>query len=233
MELISKKDNKIVLKISMDEGLTNSIRRYVNQIPLVAIDEVEISRNDSPLYDETIAHRMGLIPLKQNKKISVLKLDVKKSGMVYSEELKGDVEPIYDRIPITLLNENQELKISAHTKTGTGNEHAKFSPGFISYRDVVEISIDRNIAEKIKQIFPKVEIQQKGNKAIIIDDGEKEVYDICEGISEREGKEIEVKPTNEVVVLVESFGQIKAQDIFKKSIDILKKDLNEVAKKIK
>lgn len=233
MELISKKDNKIFLKISMDSSLANSIRRYVNQIPLVAIDYVEISRNDSPLYDETIAHRMGLIPLEQNKKTNVLNLEVKKSGMVYSGELKGDVKPIYDKIPITLLNENQELKISAHTKTGTGIEHAKFSPGLVSYRDVVEISVDNSVAEKLKQIFPKVEVVQKGGKAIIIDDGEKEVYDICEGISERGRKEIEIKPTNEIVMFVESFGQIKPQDIFKKSIDILKKDLNDFAKKIK
>ncbi len=233
MEVITKKDNKIVLRIGVDDSLANSIRRYVNKIPLVAVDEVEISRNDSPLYDETIAHRIGLIPLKQSKKEGTLNLEVKKAGMVYSGELKGDVEPIYDKIPITLLNEGQELKISAHAKAGTGSEHAKFSPGFIGYRNVVEIMLDNGVAKKIGQIFPNVEFKQKGNKAVVFDDGEKEIYDICEGMSERDRKEIEVKPTNDIVMFIESFGQIKAQDILKKSIEFLKKDLNEFAKKIK
>jgi len=64
MELIEKKENQITFIAEADERLMNSIRRYVNQIPVLAFDEVVISRNDSPLYDETIAHRMGLIPLK-------------------------------------------------------------------------------------------------------------------------------------------------------------------------
>jgi DNA-directed RNA polymerase subunit D len=68
MENISKSDGKYVFKAKIDESLINSIRRYVGQIQIAAIDEVEISKNDSPLYDETIAHRMGLIPLKQNGK---------------------------------------------------------------------------------------------------------------------------------------------------------------------
>ena len=233
MELINKKDDKIVLKVEITDSLSNSIRRYVNEIPVVAIDEVEISRNDSPLYDETIAHRMGLIPLKQNKKETVLNLNVKKKGMVYSGELKGEVEPVYDKIPITLLNEGQELKISANTQTGVGSLHAKFSPGIINYRNVVEILVDNKTGEKVKKIFPDIEIKQKGNKSVIIDDGEKEVYDIIEGISERDRKDLEVNQKNEVIMSIESFGQIKPQDIFKKSIEILKKDLDKIAKKIK
>lgn len=233
MEKIKNEDNNIVFKAEMIDSLANAVRRYANQIPMVAIDEVEISRNDSPLYDETIAHRMGLIPLKQTKKTGTLKLDVKKGGMVYSGELKGDVDVVYDKLPITLLNDGQELKITAHLGTGTGSEHSKFSPGFITYRNVVEISVDNKTAEKIKQILPSVEIKQKGSKNIVIDDKEKEIYDIVEGISEKQGKELDVEDTKEVVVSVEGYGMIKPQDIFKKSISILKKDLEDIEKKIK
>ena len=70
MKIINKKNNQMTFSAEIDESLANAIRRYVDQIPILAIDEVEISKNDSPLYDETVAHRIGLIPLKMEKTIS-------------------------------------------------------------------------------------------------------------------------------------------------------------------
>lgn len=233
METIKKKENSISFKAEIEESLANSIRRYLNNIPIVAVDEVEISRNDSPLYDETVAHRIGLIPLKQNKKNAKLKLNVKKEGFVYSGEMKGDVDVVYDRIPITLLNKGQEMDLVATTKVGIGKEHSKFSPGLMVYRNVVEINLDKDAAEKIKKVLPKIEMKQKGNSVVIVDDREKEVCDVCEGICEREGKKIEIKPTGELIIYLESFGQLKVEDIFKKSIENLKKDLELVGKNLK
>jgi DNA-directed RNA polymerase subunit D len=232
MREIKKTDNKIVFEGEISTSLTNAIRRYINKIPIMAIDEVEISKNDSPLYDETIAHRLGLIPLKQGKKEAKLKLNVKREGMVYSEDIEGDLEVVYKRIPITLLDKGQEIEIEMTTKAGTGDEHAKFSPGIMSYREVSEITLDKGCAEKVKKIIPEIEIKTKGNHAVIIDNLEKEVGDICEGVCEKEGKEIEVKPTKELIISLESFGQIKTGDMFKKAIEIMQKDLDEVAKKI-
>ncbi len=234
MENISKSDGKYVFKAEIEDSLVNSIRRYVGQIQIAAIDEVEISKNDSPLYDETIAHRLGLIPLKQNgKKEGKLKLSSHDKGMVYSGSLKGDFEVVYDKMPITLLSKEQEIEISASIKMGRGQEHAKFSPGMMNYRQVSEIYTDKEIAEKLKNNFPNVEIKSKGDKILIIDDKEKEVCDICEGFAEKYGKKIEVKPTGEIIISLESFGQIDAKSIFVKAVEALKKDLNEVAKKIK
>jgi DNA-directed RNA polymerase subunit D len=232
MREIKKTENKLVFETEITENLANAIRRYANKIPIVAIDEVEISRNDSPLYDETVAHRIGLIPLKQGKKDAKLTLSVKKDGFVYSGEMEGDLEVVYKKIPITLLDKNQELEIVAFTKAGTGDEHAKFSPGIISYRNVVEITLDKACAEKVKKVIPEVEIKAKGNNAFILDNNEKEVCDICEGVCEKDGKEIEVKPTKDLIISVESFGQIKTNEIFKKAIEYLVKDLDELAKKI-
>jgi len=74
MKLINKKENKIMFTAEIEESLANAIRRYMNQIPVLAVEEVEISRNDSPLYDETIAHRIGLIPIKTDETVNVKKL---------------------------------------------------------------------------------------------------------------------------------------------------------------
>ena len=69
MKTINKKNNQITFTANIDESLANAIRRYIDQIPILAVDEVEISKNDSPLYDETVAHRIGMVPLKMDKTI--------------------------------------------------------------------------------------------------------------------------------------------------------------------
>lgn len=237
MKLTEKKENKISFTADIDESLANAIRRYTMQIPVLAIDEVEIYKNDSPLYDETIAHRMGLIPLKTEKSMNEkteknLKLVASKEGFVYSGELKGDAEVVFDKIPITSLNKGQELEILATARVGKGNTHSKFNPGIMFYRNAAELILDKSLAEKIKKVCPSVDIKEKGDKIIITDDRAKEVADVCEGIAERTKKKVEIKPTGELVITIESFGQISADEIFKKSIDVLKKDLNEIAKKV-
>jgi len=234
MKIIEKKDNQISFTAEIDESLANSIRRYINQIPILAIDEVEILKNNSPLYDETIAHRLGLIPLKtsktSDKKNPKIELSVKEEGTTYSKELKG-AEIIYGEMPITFLNKGQELEITATTELGRGIDHSKFSPGMMFYRKVVEIIIDKEFREKISRIFPKNEIKEKGSKITILDNKKQEISSVCEGICEQNGKSAEVNPKNELVITIESFGQISVEEIFKKSTGELKKDLLQVSKK--
>ena len=134
MEILDKKENQITFRAEIEDSLANAIRRYINQIPILSIDEVEIYKNDSPLYDETVAHRIGLIPLNMDKSVNEktemeLKLTVKGEGMVYSGDMKGALGVVYDRIPITSLGEEGELQVVAYAKTGKGSEHSKFSPG--------------------------------------------------------------------------------------------------------
>jgi DNA-directed RNA polymerase subunit D len=232
METISKSENKYAFKAEIEDSLVNSIRRYVGQIQIAAIDDVEISKNDSPLYDETLAHRLGLVPLKQNaKKEGKLKMSSQDKGFVYSGSLKGDFDVVYDKIPLTLLSEGQEIEISANVKMGKGQDHAKFSPGIMNYRQISEIYVDKELAEKIKSTYPNIEIKQKGDKYVIIDDKEKEVADICEGLAEKYNKKIEVKTTGEMIISLESFGQIDAKSIFAKAVEALQKDIGELGKK--
>ena len=234
MKIIEKNENQIAFEATMEDSLANAIRRYVNHVPILAVDEIHISRNDSPLYDETVAHRVGLIPLKmeKSKKEAKLKLSVNKSGMVYSGEMKGDVKPVYDNIPITYIDKEQEMEFEATVKAGIGSEHSKFSPGMIYYRNVSEITMDKDLKEKVRSACPNAEIKDKGSKIVVIDDGRVEVADICERIGSESGKGAEVEMKNNLVITIESFGQISPEEIFKKSIEELEKELEVVSKKI-
>jgi len=90
MKILEKKENAIVFEVKMEESLANAIRRYMNHVPILAVDEVEISRNDSPLYDETVSHRIGLIPLKmeKSKKEGKMKASVSKKEWFIQKNLR-------------------------------------------------------------------------------------------------------------------------------------------------
>ena len=237
MEIIDKKENQITFKAEISDSLANAIRRYLNQIPVLAIDEVEIYKNDSPLYDETVAHRIGLIPLNMDKSVNEktemeLKLTVKGEGMVYSGELKGALGVVYDKIPITSLGEDGELQIVAFAKTGKGSEHSKFSPGLIYYRHVVELKTDADLYDKFKEYLPNNEVKKEGKNVIVLDDQKKEVSDICEEICREAGKKLEIIPKEELIITLESFGQLDVNEILKRAVSALEKDLELVSKKI-
>jgi len=239
MKIINKKDNQITFTAEIDESLANAMRRYLNQIPIIAIDEVEISKNDSPLYDETIAHRVGLIPLKMNKLIdektvSELKLSVKDEGMVYSGELTGGIKVVYDKIPITSLRKGQELEFVATAKIGKGAKHPKFSPGLMFYRNVVDIKVNKDVPKEVVDVCPQKIFELKNEKLIVKDNSKCDMCEVCVELCKKKGKKdtISLIPTKKLMITLESWGQLPVEEIIKKSIEVLKKDLKEVSKKI-
>lgn len=241
MKIIEKSKEKIIFIAEIDESLANAIRRSVLEIPILAIDEVEIHKNDSALYDEVIAHRLGLIPL-ENEKLDLknecsckgkgcskctiqLKLVAKGPGTIYSSALKGKAKPVYDNIPIVILNEKQELELIAFASPGKGIEHAKYSPGLVYYRNLAEIKIDKSKLDKeCVEACPHKIITEKGVN-------EKDIYkcDLCEACVEK-CKGIEVKPTKEIIFFIESFRQITAEEILVEAVKALKENLKVLGK---
>ncbi len=216
IKIIDKNDEKLSLLTDMPISLANALRRSVNHIPIIAIDSLEISKNDSALYDEIIAHRTGLVPLKNEKlklasecdcngkgcgKCSIkFKLKAEGPGVVYSDELSPKTNNVY-KIPIAILEKEQELEFVAVAKAGKGVNHAKFSPGLLYYK------------YKDDEINPEVKEDDEKFRKLI------------EETSKEEDRELNI--------FIESWGQIKAKDIFVEAIEALKKSLKDFAKQIK
>ena len=148
---------KLLLK-GIDRVYANALRRFaISEVPCMAIDEIVIHENSSVLYDEILAHRLGLIPLTTDLEGYILPQDCDcKTSLgcskcrvllvldavatdevktIYSGDLVSEdtrVKPYVDNIPIIKLAPSQKIKLEAYAKLGKGRHHAKWQPVTIS-----------------------------------------------------------------------------------------------------
>lgn len=211
-----KEKQKIAFVTDMPVSLANAIRRSLLEIPIMAIDEVEIVQNDSALYDEILAHRLGLIPIKTEKTNKEIKFKLKEAGpkTVYSSDLKPSIGTEY-KLPIVLLDEGQEIQLVAIARIGKGIEHIKYSPGLMFYR--------HNIGDLVNFVY--------------VDDAGKASYDEKEIKEKCNDNQIEgikkLKKVDELLVNIESWGQLEVKKIFTEAIDTLQKNLSELNNAVK
>ena len=152
-------NNQTIFEFEQNQNIiANSIRRLIlDEVPTFAIELVGVVKNDSPLYDETIAQRLGLVPLKTDLKsynfkeicscggigcaLCEVKLSLVKKGpgYVYTSEIKSDdpqIVPTDLKIPITkLFNDNSQIELNLKAVLGTGRVHAKWSPAHTYLRE--------------------------------------------------------------------------------------------------
>ena len=126
-------------------GLANAIRRSaLNSVKTFAIDKVTFYENTTAMFDEYIAQRIGLVPIKTPSKgyndtdEIVFTLDATGPKTVYSKELESqdkDVRVANENIPIMKLAEGQRLRIDGKAIMGIASRHSKFQPGLVTYSE--------------------------------------------------------------------------------------------------
>ncbi len=214
----SKDKLKLSFVTDMPTNLANAIRRSAIEIPIMAIDEIDIVKNDSALYDEMLAHRIGLVPIKNEKGVKETKFKLVETGpkTVYSSDIKPSIGTDY-KIPLVILDNEQEVEMVLDARFGKGIDHIKYSPGLVYFKHNID-----------PEILDFVYIDEEGK--VSYDDEEMDVKKLKE---EDKNKIKKTREVNELIFSIESWGQISPKDIFLRAIEALDENLEELDKEVK
>lgn len=242
------------------EGITpafaNELRRIMlTEVPTMAIEWVDFKKNDSALPDELIANRLGQVPLTFDKKAYNLPEDCKCEGkgcsrcqtelvlkkkgpaVIYSGDLKSkdkSVVPLFDKIPIVELFEDQELQFEATAQLGVGRKHAKWQAANASYKNVPNITVNADNPkdfEKYLRICPSHVFRIDGNKLVVSNPNDCNLCMQCVEKIKSDRIKVEVVENN-FIFSVESISGMPAEDIIENAADILEEKANELEKEV-
>ncbi|MDG6939530.1 MAG: DNA-directed RNA polymerase subunit D [Nitrososphaerota archaeon] len=186
----------------------SAVRRLaLSEVPILSIDDVIILENTSPVYDEILAHRLGLVPLVTPEgryplsqecechsasgcpkcRVMVV-LDAgttEETRTVYSGEMMApedkDVKPVSDKIPIVKLAPNQRVKVEAYARMGRGREHAKWQAATVAVlTDVADKEDAYSLALETAGSYSSSTLLRRSIMAL-----EKQIEEISKGLSEQ------------------------------------------------
>jgi len=253
------KTKKAVIKIEDTKPyFVNSLRRIMlSELPKLAINDVVIYDNTSALFDEIIAHRLGMVPIPTDLSLITFReqcvckgkgcpnctvrytLSKEGEGTVYS----GDLQPAEkswaiteDKIPLVNLYGDQRLILEVEAILGLGRDHAKWqavqAPG---YRMETVIDFDKKRIDEVKEFvnkLPKDLVEIKGNKLEIKDVNK---LPVLESYVDRENVDFINfnRDSTKVTFRFETDGSFSAKDAILESAKILEKKYVEFNKLLK
>ena len=249
-----KKQNLGVFEISKSNVVfVNTLRRIiVEEVPTMAIEDVEIIKNSSVLYDEMLSHRLGLIPLTTDltayneiakcdcngegcAKCSLkLTLQSKGESLVVSGDMiskDSKVKPAFDKIQIAKLLQDQEIELIATAVLGVGKDHAKWVPGLVHYHLKPTLKII-NHDKKCVENSPEGVFQFKSEKLVLNDDYAVDltVLDAC---VENNPDCLQLNLQEDTFIFyIESWGQLTPTDIMAKAIEVVKEKLVDFSEQL-
>ena len=224
---MTERKGKFLLK-NASPAMANALRRtMLSDIPKMAIDKVEFHlgpimvdgreyESITPLFDEIIAHRLGMIPVPTDPQLFVPQEQCSCGGegcpscmIMYSLNkigpctvLSGDLLPLGgpelkvkdENIPIVQLADGQAVLIYATAVMGTSKQHVKWQAA-------------NGVGYKYKTL---ADAEARGEESVI-----------SENIDE-----------TEFVFTFETDGSLTAEQVLKKALDILSKEADSLKEMI-
>ena len=254
LSLVEKNKARTTFEVSgVSPAYVNSLRRVFSVgVPTMAITSVEFKQNSSALYDEIIAHRLGLLVLKTDLSSynvpekgapvgpathCTFKLKVAGPKTVYASDLKSSdpsIKPVHPDTIIVKLLEGHELELSAVANLGFGKDHSKWSPGLMSYyyKPTIKVNNKASSFEDSKNNFPKIIFNNKGEidvKKI----NSPQLIDACRDV---DAEVVSIKydnPQKDFVFTIEPWGQLTSEEIVEEGIKQFNSQIDEFKKLLK
>lgn len=242
---LSDRDAKLLIE-GVNPYFVNALRRtLLSEVPKLAIDKVTFYDNTSALFDEILAHRIGLIPIPtdpstlnrkgevdaEGKPTYVVRYTLTKEGP--ATVMSGDFEcedkrfaPIDPKIPIVDLLAGQRLILEAEAVLGDGTQHAKWQVcSAVGYKYYATATVDhRKIKpEQAKEAVARTPagiLAVEGGKLVILQPDDVNKADEAEKIC-GEGFRLAFDD-RKFLFRFETDGSLKAEDALMKALDILK-----------
>lgn len=257
IKIISKDKEKFSFILSgVKPSFANAIRRsMIDEVPTMAIENIEIRKNNSALYDEVLAHRLGLVVLNTDLKSYNLPekckcngegcarcqveivLKVKGPRIVYTSDLKPKdpkITPAQPESVIAKILKGQDIELIATAVLGKGRDHAKWAPCLAIYKNepVINIGNVSNV-EEVAAKCPLNLFEIKSGKLKLIKDYELACH-LCEACQDESNGKIKVSYKEDTFIFtVEPWGQLDVKDILKRAVDELDEKSEEFVKLVK
>lgn len=245
IDILKENDDEIQFRISgVNTGFVNALRRVmIAKIPTLAIDNVSIIKNNSGLFDEVLAHRLGLIPWKFNRenfkddeihssdleKEITITMDEEGKKRVTSGDLNvenADISPEEDEIPVVQLLEDQRVKLRTTAKFGNGEKHAKWQAANASYFNYPQIEVEEvEDPELIIENCPADVFEHSNGELKVKNEKACQLCRLCEKISEN-NITVEEKE-NDFIFNLESISGLDPKEIITQSVNELKRELED------
>lgn len=247
LEIIELKDRKAKFVLSdVTPAFANGLRRaMIADVPKMAIDYVDIYDNTSVLFDEMLALRLGLIPLKTNLDMYQLQSECECKGagcalcqvsltlsaegpcVVHSRDLKSsdpETVPADGNIPIIELKQGQKVVLTAIARLGLSREHAKYQPVCASgYKNVpvVTISDKCDACKACIDECPRGVFKIEKNKLVVTDQYKCSQCKLCVDVCDVGAIDIGTE-NRSFLFTVETDGSYSAQEIINRAAKSIK-----------
>jgi DNA-directed RNA polymerase subunit D len=215
-------------------AFANALRRAVlAHLPSFAIDEVHVYENTSPLYNEYVAHRVGLVPLTWEEGVAddakiAFSLESEGPAMVTSGDLKSTDEVIKvhnPKLPIVKLGQGQKLRLDGFAIKGMGRTHAKFQCAHASYTYWTDLKSDKKRAavDAVKRLLPRADVDED---LALTNPHEVDVLSVADQLEEAG---VAVKPREDAFLFqVESYNNIPAGQQLARAVKTLARKCEEL-----